>query len=219
MKKIFGFLMITVLLWSCGSQFTRSKYDRYMWNRSNGETKDEANTDAAELKIVEVKNANDASQETETTLGVLTNVDENSLGFTSTSTYVSPLEFHVQEERAGFHSDLEEIQSVNELPKEKNDVKKKVFKNRLKTYLSNHAKNSSPTNGLDGDGMFILLLILTVILPPLAVYLKDSGITGLFWVTLILCLVSGGGFIGIGILYSGWFIAFLLALLRVLDVI
>lgn len=36
MKKILGIVLASALLWSCGSQFSRSKYDRYMWNRSAG---------------------------------------------------------------------------------------------------------------------------------------------------------------------------------------
>jgi uncharacterized membrane protein YqaE (UPF0057 family) len=77
----------------------------------------------------------------------------------------------------------------------------------------------NPTNG-GGDANLILLVILALILPPLGVYLKDGGITGLFWLTLILCLVGGGGIFGIGFYFGGlWGIAIILALLRVFDII
>lgn len=72
---------------------------------------------------------------------------------------------------------------------------------------------------LDEDGKFVLMLILSLLLPPLAVYLKQEKVTVWFWVTLILCLLSGVGLVGIGLLYSGWFIAFVIALLVVLDII
>ncbi|MCB9224599.1 MAG: YqaE/Pmp3 family membrane protein [Crocinitomicaceae bacterium] len=67
--------------------------------------------------------------------------------------------------------------------------------------------------------MMILLVILALILPPLAVGIYE-GITGRFWLVLILWLL------GIGILawllphlfYLGWILAVILALLIVLGV-
>ena len=48
MKKVFGFLLITLFLASCGSQFSRSKYDRHMWNRSHGHTEKTINANSDE---------------------------------------------------------------------------------------------------------------------------------------------------------------------------
>lgn len=72
----------------------------------------------------------------------------------------------------------------------------------------------------DADAMFVLMIILAFLIPPLAVYLKDGSVTGLFWLTLILCILGGGLFFGFAGYYGGlWLIAVVLALLRVLDMI
>lgn len=73
-------------------------------------------------------------------------------------------------------------------------------------------------NALD-DTMLILLIILALLLPPLAVWLKDGKTaTTLFWITLILCLLGGGFWLGW--FFGGFYgIAILLAILRVLDII
>jgi uncharacterized membrane protein YqaE (UPF0057 family) len=78
----------------------------------------------------------------------------------------------------------------------------------------------TPAGGaqLDETGMFILMLVLSLLLPPLAVYLKQKSATKWFWVTLILCLLTGG-VLYVGYLGSLWFIAFIIALLVVLDII
>lgn len=68
-----------------------------------------------------------------------------------------------------------------------------------------------------GDVNLIILVILAVILPPLAVYLAE-GVTGKFWLTLILCLLGGG--LALGVLgYIGllWLIAIIIALLTVMK--
>ncbi len=174
-NKLFGFLMITVLLWSCGSQFTRSKYDRYMWNRSNESSKEEAKTETAELQNKGEKTPAVATGEAETTLGVLANVDENTLGFIST-TDVSPLEFHAQEQRAGFHSDLEEIQSVKELPKNNHEGKKIGF---LKKRLMNRLSKMNPGQGSSNSDLTnIIMIILLIILIILAFTLLNSLLGG-----------------------------------------
>jgi uncharacterized membrane protein YqaE (UPF0057 family) len=71
------------------------------------------------------------------------------------------------------------------------------------------------TSGASTDQ--ILLVILALLLPPLALYLFE-GTSTLFWVTLILCLFSGG-FLFAPFFGSFWFIAALLAVLRILKVI
>lgn len=72
-------------------------------------------------------------------------------------------------------------------------------------------------NALD-DTELILLVILALLLPPLAVWLKDGRTTStLFWLTLVLCILGGGFYWGW--FFGGfWFIATLLAILHVLDI-
>jgi uncharacterized membrane protein YqaE (UPF0057 family) len=86
---------------------------------------------------------------------------------------------------------------------------------RMPTYKSKTWSASRSTSG--GDVNLIILVILAVILPPLAVYLAE-GLTGKFWLTLILCLVGGGLAIGIaGYLGLAWLIAIIIALLAVMK--
>jgi uncharacterized membrane protein YqaE (UPF0057 family) len=75
--------------------------------------------------------------------------------------------------------------------------------------------SASRSNSGGGDVDLIILVILAILLPPLAVYL-DEGITGKFWLTLILCLLSGG--IGPFLVFGWglWFIAMIIALITVL---
>ena len=72
---------------------------------------------------------------------------------------------------------------------------------------------------LDEEGMFILLLILSLIVPPLAIYLKNKKFNRWFWISLICCLLAGGIFFNAGVLGTAWIAAFLIALLYVLEVI
>lgn len=86
---------------------------------------------------------------------------------------------------------------------------------RMPEYKSKTWSASRSSSG--GDVNLIILVILAIILPPLAVYLAE-GITGKFWLTLILCLLGGG--LALGVLgYIGllWLIAIIIALLTVLK--
>ena len=83
----------------------------------------------------------------------------------------------------------------------------------------NSPKNTESKSPLDEQGMNILMLVLCLLVPPIAVYLKAGKTNGWFWLTLILCLLSGGIFAGISAMGSGWFIAFIIALLFVLEII
>ena len=74
----------------------------------------------------------------------------------------------------------------------------------------------------DSDAMLILELILAIFLPPIAVLLKNEGLTKWFWITLILCILSGG--IWFGLAYPGpggllWAVAVVLALCYVFGII
>lgn len=99
-----------------------------------------------------------------------------------------------------------------------NSLELKSKDSNLKSKIASYKLVKKIKNVLD-DTMLILLVILAILLPPLAVFLKDGKkATTLFWITLILCLLGGGFWWG---WYFGsfWFIAILLAILRVLDII
>ncbi len=92
---------------------------------------------------------------------------------------------------------------------------------QMQTPVAKHAKrNSEPSSGASDDRL-ILLVILAILIPPLAVYLKE-GVTSMFWITLI-CWIIGGTFLfgGFGYGYIGGLglLAVVLALLVVFDVL
>jgi|GEM_PF-2194316 len=93
---------------------------------------------------------------------------------------------------------------ISEVPAEQTAFRKQVLTPLYK------ATGGASTNQ-------ILLIILALLLPPLALYLHEGAST-LFWVTLILCLF-GGGYLFAPFFGSFWFIAALLAILRILGVI
>lgn len=214
MKKILGFLIVTVLLWSCGSQFSRSKYDRHMWNRSHGKSE-------KELKPTEEESKSDVSQKTfsdenkAALIQTIANDDSQSLVELKSNTVTEN-----QKESKSISAVSVKKQNrtsttaLTKMPdSRKNSLKKKI--------LSSSSRNlpGDPTKG-GGDANLIILVILAIILPPLGVYLKDGSITGLFWLTLILCLVGGGGILGLGLYFGGLYgLAAILALLRVFDII
>jgi uncharacterized membrane protein YqaE (UPF0057 family) len=79
---------------------------------------------------------------------------------------------------------------------------------------------ATKSNASDSEVHLVLLVILAILLPPLAVYLKHKTIDTWFWITLILTLLGYGLIFGA----QGWGGAFALAavviaLLYVFDVI
>ncbi len=71
------------------------------------------------------------------------------------------------------------------------------------------------------DGMFIIEILAAIFIPPIGVFLHDNGRTGTwFWVTFILCILSLCGWAFIFQSFVGlWFVAAILALLVVFDVL
>jgi uncharacterized membrane protein YqaE (UPF0057 family) len=208
MKKVFGFLLITVLLWSCGSQFSRSKYDRHMWNRSHGHTEKTVNENSDEEsktnsgKVVEEKKA------------TLSMIDQQETGNIEVKN--SSLE----------EKNVAEVKSEQKSKEKRSDVaftKKNSNQNSLLKKLNPLAVKKSKNNPMqdgDVDAMWIVTLILCFFIPPLGVYLKDGAITGLFWLVLILCLLGGSILFGLAGYFGGLYgIGIILALLRFFDII
>jgi uncharacterized membrane protein YqaE (UPF0057 family) len=64
---------------------------------------------------------------------------------------------------------------------------KREKKKKLKQLLKDYKKEKN--NNHHGDDIDLILVILAFILPPLAVYLYEDGITDNFWIDLILTLL------------------------------
>lgn len=83
-----------------------------------------------------------------------------------------------------------------------------------------HTSVPSAGGGSDDIVFLILLVILSILLPPLAVFLKDSGSSKWFMITLVLCLLAIlGAWFFMSSLGGLWFVAFIIALLCVFDII
>lgn len=208
MKKILGVFLASALIWSCGSQFSKSKYDRFMWNRSQGKEDKTVNTVTEEETRTEKKIFNPEQRKAEVSL-------------------------IAQEDSKPFQAKLSAKNSIDEkrakqVPVNENalthaSVKKDVpvavvKKPSAKSVI--HKTTNNPMQADDVDAMWIVTLILCLIIPPLGVYLKDGSITGLFWVVLILCLIGGGPLFGLGGYFGGFYgVGAVLALLRFFDII
>lgn len=104
--------------------------------------------------------------------------------------------------------------SVSVLPAEKTAKEKQPVKAKIKSILHNE-NPSQPAGDVDQ----IILLILAILIPPLAIYLKE-GLTNRFWIDLI-CYLVGGGLFLTPFFYGGGLLVFavVFAILIVLDVI
>ena len=69
-----------------------------------------------------------------------------------------------------------------ELRKERKEMRKKMRKD-LKKAIKNARKNKA------ADEDLLLIVIITILLPPLGVFLYEGDITGRFWISLLLTLL------------------------------
>lgn len=207
MKKILGIFLASALIWSCGSQFSKSKYDRFMWNRSQGKEDKTVNTVTEEEMKTEKKIAGPSHKNAD--LSFIK--QEDAKPFQSKSSAKSEVIEHRSVQIPGSANT-----SIN--PGVKKDIPSAGITRPAKKSVLHKSKNN-PMQAGDVDAMWIVTLILCLIIPPLGVYLKDGSITGLFWVVLILCLL-GGGLLGVGGFFGGFYgIGAILALLRFFDII
>ncbi len=86
--------------------------------------------------------------------------------------------------------------------------KKAKFKEVKKAIKEHRAKKKRD----DGDVELLLLVILAILLPPLAVFLKEGELNIKFWISLILSLL-------VILLWPLWLIAVAYALLVVFDLL
>lgn len=206
MKQILGLLLVSVLLWSCGSQFSRSKYNRYMWNRSGGKTEKELISASEESKT----NHGKMTEEVKAGISLIDQTETGSIEAKKSS------EADVQSNEINTETRAKITTESNEL-KEDRITKNRITKNQ-KSSLKKSRNN--PMQDGDVDAMWIVTLILCFLIPPLGVFLKDGGITGLFWLVLILCLLGGSILFGLAGYFGGLYgVGIILALLRFFDII
>jgi len=106
--------------------------------------------------------------------------------------------------------------AVAKAAEEFNSLSKREKKSRLKEAKKLFKKlKANKDAGMqdDAETNTILLAILAILLPPLAIYLKERAFTWKFWVSLILIIPVF--FVG----WYFWFAAVLLALLVVFNVL
>lgn len=96
------------------------------------------------------------------------------------------------------------LDEFKNLSKHDRKARIKEAKKAFKDYRATHKKR------MDEDAWTILLVVLAILLPPLAVALKEDAITVKFWICLALALLTI-------LLWPLWFLAVLYALLVVFD--
>lgn len=216
MQKFLGLLLATTLLWSCGSQFSRSKYDRHMWNRSHGHTEKTVNKISDEEsktnigKVVEEKKATLSTidqQETSNIEVKNSSLEEKNVAKINASTKLSNQKVQTSKEKK------------SDVAFTKKNSTQNTFLKKLNPFTLKKSKNNPMQDG-DVDAMWIVTLILCFLIPPLGVFLKDGAITGLFWLVLILCLLGGSILFGLAGYVGGLYgVGIILALLRFFDII
>jgi uncharacterized membrane protein YqaE (UPF0057 family) len=97
------------------------------------------------------------------------------------------------------------IKDFKNLSRKERRARIKEAKKAFKEYRANKKMRD------DGDVELLLLVILAILLPPLAVFLKEGEINVKFWISLILSLL-------VFLLWPLWLIAVAYALLVVFDV-
>ena len=205
MKKILGLILITVILASCGSQFSQSRYGRHMWNRSNGKNITEEKETVQEKSNPEIKT--NGEKEPVSFIDEKVNEDKN----TFTAKVENKTNHKVTSTKVNQTKSTSHYSNTTKKPTRVNKV--------VKTVVKKMNKNNPYQNG-DVDAMWIVTLILCFLIPPLGVYLKDGSLTGLFWLVLILCIVGGGVLFGFAGYYGGLYgVGIVLALLRFFDII
>ena len=203
----FSLLLITVLLISsCGTgKFTGKHYRNRSWIKvdpiaQQKENGNENQKEVAENSTVIVSNPELKSEEKSTTQS------ENFVSKSQADLTSKPFNQSKKSESPDQISESVLESNSNTVVLDENQAENKKVMNKDITH--------------DSDLMLIIEIILAFILPPLAIFLHDGATSGLFWVTLILCLFAfGGGWWIFGGLFGLWGISTILALLRIFDII
>lgn len=210
MKRSFLFSLTAILLGgifffsSCaqdrGLTIEKRRYGKGFYVHVSGkpETKAEKNTVAEEQSALVQENELPAAEQ------------KTAFNKNNTATQMA------ESERSAFTVQLhpEKKKPVPVSPAKKATEQKQPVKEKLKKVLK-----KTPLSQPDGDLDQIIMVILALLIPPLAVYLKE-GLSKRFWVDLI-CYLLGGAFFLTPYFYGGGLLLFavVFAILIVLDVI
>lgn len=208
--KISAVAALTLTLFSCGSsRFSRSHYGNRSWGKVETVELDKATG----TEINQSVQQNDAA--VQVVSGSKAEQKQSAVVETaSTETFSAPV---ASEKISATTNEITSQETGSDMISNEPVQNGSIASSENADAMSN---SSDATNG-GADTNTILLVILAILLPPLAVYLKDGSASTLFWITLILCLIGGGPFFGWygGYFFGLWGIAMILALLRVLDII
>lgn len=210
MKKTIKFLSIittvAVVLSSCSSNenFAKRKYmpGIYMSKNHKKPTLDANKNELAVIKKSETKIAERKELNTENIL-----VNKNSsVEFAQQST--------IENVKKKSYNRIKEVAKSENRIEEKQVQKTKSSSRYISSEEKISAKNS-PAQDIDGET--VLLLILSFLIPPLAVYLKENTVSQWFWITLLLCLVGSAGFFFLPFAGVAWLVAIVIAILVVFE--
>lgn len=196
-------LLAVLLLGSCSNRFSlvKRKYNKgYHFSVTKNPNKEKSSTQLKDLAVQPVE------------------TNSSSLPASSEKEIIASEDFQVQPigQNSGSEKSSKLKKSENSIPvdEETSNANFNVASGYFKEYSEEIAMTAS--NGGDGGVKLLVLVILAILLPPLAIYLKKKSLDKWFWITLILCLLSFSVFFFVfgGLTYL---IAIIIALMVVLD--
>lgn len=191
-------MLLLVLFSSCsstkyGAHFQSSSDKAYAYQQKEKEVVPVAN----ELKVMETEAEKSAIKE----------VKSNIEGVASLKGVTGKVEMPSEEELTSRQQKVlaetrERLQNMSR--KEKRELRKEIRKISLSDYTKDLPAYQNPSENL-GMNSFqqseintLLLVIITILIPPLGVFLHQGGITNKFWISLLLTLL----FYVPGLIYS-----------------
>lgn len=184
MKKILGIFLASALIWSCGSQFSKSKYDRFMWNRSQGKEDKTVNTVTEEETRTDTRSFNDQNAVSDEKIQLKTNEDKQLLTLHSKKEDKKENSVALKGNASNFSN---KKSSANSLLPGLSTVKKAAGK--IKKAKSNSIEKLNHMQG-DGSTADLITLIVLIILILLIFALLDELLGGaLTWILGIVILV------------------------------
>lgn len=191
MKNLFGFIVLALLLSSCNAYWSNGKLYKYNADKYKYESQQ---TDEKKTKEFTAER-----------------VEERSVEQTTTDVAPEQLNYRPQPEFSASVNNDDKALAIDDTP---------VILRKMQSDADPDSQLTDvleSENKADDDVEFVLLFVLAILLPPLAVYLVEE-LSSRFWITLILCLLGGGGIFSpyayVGLL---WLIAIVIAILTIMG--